>query len=214
MVNCYQAFVGVSGVISGLLGYGFYQIPNGRLRNWQYLFLMIAAISILMGIVVGIVLPDSPPKAKCFSETDRKLMVERVRGNDQGIKNPKWNWDQFREAVSDQFLYILFSLTFLKWVIPEITLALSLVDVSSALSATVVGGLGAFSNLLVNKAFGFNVLQSQLLGMPTGTLVIIIYAITATIVTKTHQVRLLSPPAFRTSQLVALDPILISEIPR
>ncbi len=75
---------------------------------------MIAGISIIMGIIVGIVLPDSPPKAKCFVDEDRKLMVERVRAKDQGIKNPKWNWLQFREAIADQFVYILFSLTFLK----------------------------------------------------------------------------------------------------
>ena len=58
---------------------------------------------------------------------------------------------------------------------------------STFLNATVVGGIGAFSSLLVNQAFGFNVLQSQLLSMPTGTMIIILYAITAVIVTKTHQ---------------------------
>ena len=114
IVNFYQAFVGVSTVISSLLGYGFYQVHGGKLHGWQYVFLLIAGISIIMGIVVGIVLPDSPTRAKCFSEEDRKLMVERVRANDQGIKNPKWNWSQFREAVLDPYIYILFSLTFLK----------------------------------------------------------------------------------------------------
>ena len=54
-------------------------------------------------------------------------------------------------------------------------------------SATVVGGLGAFGNLLVNKAFGFNVEDSQLLSMPTGTLIVLLYALTAWIVTKTQQ---------------------------
>ena len=45
---------------------------------------MIAGISIIMGIVVAIVCPDSPPKSTCFSEQDKILMVERVRSNDQG----------------------------------------------------------------------------------------------------------------------------------
>ncbi len=57
----------------------------------------------------------------------------------------------------------------------------------TSVSATVVGGLGTFSNLLINKAFGFDVLQSQLLSMPTGTVVVLIYAICAWIITKTHQ---------------------------
>ena len=61
-------------------------------------------------------------------------------------------------------------------------------DILNIFSTLVVGGLGTFSNLLVNKAFGFDVLQSQLLSMPTGTVVVIIYAITAYIITKTNQV--------------------------
>ena len=115
IVNFYQAFVGVSGVVSGLCGWGFYQIPsNGHFHAWQWLFIMIALLSILLGVIVGIVLPDSPTRAKCFSKEDKVLMVERVRINDQGIKNPKWNWDQFWEATRDTYVYLLFALTFLK----------------------------------------------------------------------------------------------------
>jgi len=115
VVNFYQAFVGVSGVISGLLGYGFYQVKgNSKYHGWQFLFFMVAGLSIVLGFIVGWVLPDSPPKAKCFSEEDRKLMVERVRANDQGIKNVKWNWVQFKEACLDPYVYMLFGLTFMK----------------------------------------------------------------------------------------------------
>jgi hypothetical protein len=38
-------------------------------------------------------------------------------------------------------------------------------------STLVVGGIGTFSNLLINSAFGFDVRQSQLLGMPQGVFV-------------------------------------------
>ena len=106
--------VGVSGVIAGLCGYGFYQIHGGSLHGWQYLFLLNASLSIVLGGIVYWILPDSPPKATCFSEEDRKLMVERVRSNDQGIKNVKWNMSQFREALTDLYIYLLFMNTLLK----------------------------------------------------------------------------------------------------
>jgi ABC-type Na+ efflux pump permease subunit len=35
-------------------------------------------------------------------------------------------------------------------------------------STLIVGGLGTFAGLLMNKAFGFDVKQSQLLSMPLG----------------------------------------------
>ncbi len=51
---------------------------------------------------------------RSWSEQDKTLLVERVRENDQGIKNPKWNHSQFKEAMRDPFMWQLFSLTFLK----------------------------------------------------------------------------------------------------
>jgi MFS family permease len=114
VVNFYQAFVGVSSIISGLLGFGFYQVSGGKLFVWQYLFLMVAGISILMGAFVMWYCPDSPTKAKCFSEEDKLLMVERVRANDQGIKNTKWNKAQFIEAITDIYCWDIFLLTFMK----------------------------------------------------------------------------------------------------
>jgi hypothetical protein len=38
-------------------------------------------------------------------------------------------------------------------------------------STLVVGGIGTFSGLLINQAFGFTVKQSQLLAMPQGVFV-------------------------------------------
>ena len=79
-VNGYQTMLGLSTIIAGLLGYGgllmypdpgrgltrsgFYQVGGGSLYGWQYMFIMISCISIIVGIVMGIFLPDSPPRAK------------------------------------------------------------------------------------------------------------------------------------------------------
>ncbi|RSH95742.1 hypothetical protein EHS25_000834 [Saitozyma podzolica] len=148
VVNTYISSYGFGSIISGLLGWGFYQVQPGqvRLKAWQMLFVIIAALSIVLGVVVGIFLPDSPPRAKCFSERDKVLMVERVRSNDQGIKNPKWNWAQFREGVTDIYVCTL-----------------------------VVGGLGTFQGLLINQAFGFSVSDAQLLQMPLGNFQVLLY---------------------------------------
>jgi hypothetical protein len=134
---------------------GFYQVHPTTIYTWQVLFVVIAGISILLGIAVGVFLPDSPPRAKCFTEHDKLLMTERVRSNEQGIKNPKWNWDQFREVISDVYLWSIVCIAFL--------------------NSLVVGGLGTFQGLLINKAFGFNVGDSQLLQMPLGNFQVILY---------------------------------------
>jgi sugar phosphate permease len=105
---------GFQGIITSLLGYGFYHVVDKPLKGWQYMILMISIVSIILGIFIGWWMPDSPTKAKCFSEEDKLLLVERVRANDQGIKNVKWIPAQMREAFTDPVIYMLFFAMVLK----------------------------------------------------------------------------------------------------
>lgn len=54
-------------------------------------------------------MPDSPMRAKCYSETDRVLIIERVRANQTGIQNRKFKKEHVYEAMKDAqvWLYIL-----------------------------------------------------------------------------------------------------------
>jgi sugar phosphate permease len=117
--------------------YGFYHLQGGKLKSWQYLHITIAIISFICSVIVFVFLPDSPTKAKWASEQDKKLLVERVRSNNQGLKQKHFKKEQMIEALTDPFTLCLFLLCVF------ITL--------------VVGGVGAFGGLLVTKAFGFSV---------------------------------------------------------
>ena len=54
-------------------------------------------------------MPDSPMRAKCFSESDRVLMIERVRANQTGIQNRSFKKAHLIEALRDPqvWLYVL-----------------------------------------------------------------------------------------------------------
>jgi hypothetical protein len=86
-------------------------------------------------------------KAKCFSEDDKRLMIERVRANDTGIQNKQFKKYQMLEALTDPivWLYVLLQLS----------------------STLIIGGLGVFSNIII-KSFGFTTLQTQLLNIAQG----------------------------------------------
>jgi uncharacterized membrane protein len=108
----------VAGVTANLLGYAFVHIQereNGRaLYGWQIMTLVIAAISMAATAVVLIFLPDTPAQARFCSEEDKKLVIERVRANDQGIKQKEWKKDQAREAYTDPMTYYLCGMIFLQ----------------------------------------------------------------------------------------------------
>jgi hypothetical protein len=70
-----------------------------RLRT--ALFITYGCFSVLYGFFVLWWLPDSPMRAKCFSEHDKQLMVERVRTNQTGLQNKKFRAEQVKEALLD-----------------------------------------------------------------------------------------------------------------
>lgn len=89
-------------IVGGLLAYCFSLIPKGRvLHSWQAIFIAYGTLSVLWGIFVIWWLPDSPMRAKCFTEEDKHLMVERVRSNQTGLQNKKFRPEQMKEALMD-----------------------------------------------------------------------------------------------------------------
>lgn len=82
-------------------------------------------------------MPDTPAQAKWATDDEKTKFIERVRINNQGIKQKKWKNDQAKEALIDPLTYLLFFMMFAQ--------------------ALVVGGLNTFNSILINSAFGFDV---------------------------------------------------------
>jgi sugar phosphate permease len=140
--------------------YAFYHVPyTSGLRGWQWMMITVGLISFSASIITWFFLPDSPTRARFLTEDEKKKYVERVRRNDQGLKNLTFKKAQAMEAIRDPFSWMLFML---------------------AINQTlVVGGINTFNALLINKAFNFSVTDSQLLSIPLGAMVIITYQLMA-----------------------------------
>lgn len=153
-------------IVGGLLAYCFSLINSGPLRSWQALFITYGSITVLWGLFVWSWLPDSPMRAKCFSEEDKRLMVERVRENQTSLQNKKFRKDQAIDALTD----------------PQ-TWCYCLISICTTLPTS---GLGAFKAIII-KGFNFTELQTQLLAMVLGAYIIFILFSTLYLVKKTGQ---------------------------
>ncbi|KIR28475.1 hypothetical protein I307_05905 [Cryptococcus deuterogattii 99/473] len=167
VTSIWQSMLGISVAVSNLLAYGFYHIKDGVLHSWQWLHITIALVSLISATLIYIFLPDSPTKARWASEHEKKLLVERVRSNNQGLKQKNWNSGQAREAFTDLFTYCLFFLCFF--------------------NCLVVGGINTFSGLLITNAFGFSALNAQLLSIPLGVMGIISFLLIGWFIKKTNE---------------------------
>lgn len=153
-------------IVGGLLSFCFTLIQDAALRNWEILFLTYGCITVVWGVFLIFWTPDSPMSAKCFSEEDKKLMVERVRSNQTGLQNKKWKKSQVYEALRDPQTYCYFFIQFL--------------------TSLPTSGLGAFANIII-KSFGFSTLQTQLLSMVLGGYLIFLLLSSSWLATRYHQ---------------------------
>ncbi|KAL2868991.1 putative 2-ketogluconate transporter [Aspergillus lucknowensis] len=158
---------GAQQIVGGLLAYCFSLIGNNHnVKSFDALFLTYGCISVLWGLFVGWWMPDSPMRAKCFNEEDKRLMVERVRSNQTGLQNKKFRAYQVWEAARDPQIYCYMA-----------------IQIFTTLPTS---GLGAFANIIISS-FKFSVLQTQLLAMVLGFYIIIVLLTSAYLVRKTGQ---------------------------
>ncbi|CZR50288.1 related to allantoate permease [Phialocephala subalpina] len=155
-------------IVGGLLAYCFTLIksPPSPLKSWQAIFVGYGSFSVLWGLFVLWYMPDSPMRAKCFSEEDKKLMIERVRSNQTGVQNRLFRKEQLIEALKDPQMYCYM-----------------LIAICTTLPTS---GLGAFANIII-AGFHFSVLQTQLLAMVLGVYIIIVLLTSMWLVRRTKQ---------------------------
>lgn len=167
IVSCWYCMNGAQQIVGGLLAYCFSLIGNDRsLKSWQAIFVTYGILSVFWGLFVLWWLPDSPMRAKCFSEEDKQLMVERVRSNQTGLQNKVFRKEHLWEALTDVQCWCY-----------------CLIQVCTTLPT---GGLGAFANIII-KGLGFTTLQVQLLAMVLGAYIIVVLFSSAWLVKRTGQ---------------------------
>ncbi|KAH8106299.1 MFS general substrate transporter [Cristinia sonorae] len=150
VIGAFYSMNGFQQCVGGLIAYGIAQINNAALKNWQILFTLLGALTVVWGLFVLWWLPDSPMRARCWSKEDRLLMAERVRKNETGIQNREFKMYQAIEALLDPTVWAIVGISFT--------------------NALPTGGLGAFSNIIL-KAFGFTRLQTYLLAIAQGVII-------------------------------------------
>ena len=144
------SFNGFAQIFGGCLAYGIARgtsIHPASIAPWKIVFLVTGLLTVAVGIVFLFVMPDNQLNARWLSKDDRRLCVERVRVNQQGIGNKHFKLYQLKEALVDP----------LTWAF-----------VFYALVADIPNGgiTNFFSQLIVS--FGYTPQQSLLYGTPGG----------------------------------------------
>lgn len=78
-----------------------------RFSHQQWLFIIFGIVTFVWGILMLLVLPDSPTTAKFITEEERLIAMERLRSNKAGYKSNRLNRGQILEAFLDYKTWML-----------------------------------------------------------------------------------------------------------
>ena len=73
-------------IFGGFVAYGV-SFANTKFANWRIFYIAIGALTMVVGLLVAMLLPDSPVKAKRFTDAEKVAALLRVKDNQRYIGN-------------------------------------------------------------------------------------------------------------------------------
>lgn len=135
-------------IFGGFLAYGV-SFANTKFASWRIFYIAIGALTVVMGALVAFLLPDSPVKAKRFTDAEKVAALLRVKDNQSGTQNAHLKKEQIWETFRDIRVW--------------------LVCLSTLLSSIPNGGISNFSSILLTT-FGYTSQQALIMSMPSGAI--------------------------------------------
>lgn len=142
---------GTGTVIGALASFGFQHYTSKAFTSWQIMFLVFGLVTIAVGVLVMVVVPDNPMKCKFLTHDEKIWAIERLRDNKTGIENKHFKAYQAWECVRDPQT----------WLISIITI-----------SSNVPNGAVSSYQATIIKGFGYTSEETALLSIPSGVIAI------------------------------------------
>ena len=69
--------------------------------SWRLLYLIFGIVTVAHGVLCVFFLPNSPVRAKFFSDEQKLAILLKNRNNQSGTQNKKWKLNQVLEVFRD-----------------------------------------------------------------------------------------------------------------
>ncbi|CEJ60725.1 hypothetical protein PMG11_09288 [Penicillium brasilianum] len=140
---------GLASVPAGVLFWAIAHIKVDNIFPYQWMFIIFGALTVLVGISLWWILPDTPLTCQWLSDRERIIAVQRLKDNRTGVKNAHHKKDQVIETLSDYRVWMLL-------------LAIFCHNMTNSLQTNFTG--------IIIKGFGYTTYQAVLLQIPGGAI--------------------------------------------
>jgi len=103
--------LGFAQILGSVLSYAFQHVESTVLSSWKIMFVVVGCVTILIGLVTLIRLPDSPMSAVFLSESEKVAVLEHIEGNQTGVVDKRVQLGQVWELMLDGHMWLMCILT-------------------------------------------------------------------------------------------------------
>ncbi|KAK4493709.1 hypothetical protein PRZ48_014894 [Zasmidium cellare] len=145
-------------LFGGFISFGFQHVHDTSLESWRIMFLTLGILSIVLGVVTWLLLPDTPMNARFLTDAEKAAVLQHVAVNKTGVSSHKFDWSQATAALTDPQIWLL--------------------TIGNAVVSIGAGILGIYGVSLI-RSFGFTSKEAALLTAPAGGVAIVLGIVAA-----------------------------------
>ncbi|EGX95873.1 MFS transporter, putative [Cordyceps militaris CM01] len=106
--------LGVGQIVGGVLSYAFQHVsPTASLAGWRVMFVVLGCVTVLIGLSVIALIPDTPMQARWMSVTEKVALLKHVSVNQTGIRNSRFRAAELLEGLMDLQIWLQILITVL-----------------------------------------------------------------------------------------------------
>ncbi len=111
--SIWYAGLGLGQILGGVISYGFQGVRHPSFTGWKVMFVVVGCVTIVIGLITLLLLPDTPMTARFLSEPEKVILLKHVAVNQTGIQNKKFKPRQIVEVLIDPQIWLMTLLTIL-----------------------------------------------------------------------------------------------------
>ncbi|KAG0655350.1 hypothetical protein C6P46_001047 [Rhodotorula mucilaginosa] len=137
------SFNALAQIVGALLLYGCGSIKGGAIEGWRISFLICAALTVVVGVIFLVFVPESPGKSWYLTPEERVVAVQRVAQERASGAHSEIDMRQVKQTLLDVRFYLIFL-----WAV--------MVCITSVVT---------FGSIVIS-GFGFDAFKTLLIGLP------------------------------------------------
>lgn len=117
------------------------------------MFLVLGVLSVILGLVTWLFLPDTPMNARLLTDAEKTAIIQHVAVNQTGVSSHKFDWSHVPAALTDPQVWLL--------------------TINTTVVSTGTGVVSVYTVSLI-RSFGFTSREAALLTAPGGAVAVVL----------------------------------------